>query len=85
MAVLTGVGVTVLMTSELEDRYTDLRFRPYGNAFLADAIVMQRYVEINSQIRRAMIKVRARSQQGHPAVRHRVGPVRDRGLPYKSV
>lgn len=61
VAVLTGMGVTVVMTSELEDRYMDLRFSSYGNAFLADAIVMQRYVEIQGQFRRVMsvVKVRA--------------------------
>ena len=34
------------MTSELEDRYTDLRFSPYGTAFLTDAIIVQRYIEV---------------------------------------
>jgi circadian clock protein KaiC len=60
VAVLTGMGVTVLMTAELEDRYTVLRFSSYGNAFLADAIVMQRYVEMAGQFRRviSVIKVR---------------------------
>ena len=61
VAVLTGMGVTVVMTAELEDRYTDLRFSAYGNAFLADAIVMQRYLELNGQFRKiiAVVKVRA--------------------------
>jgi circadian clock protein KaiC len=58
---LARTGVTVLMTSELEDRYTDLRFSPYGTAFLTDAIIVQRYVEIDSRLRRvlAVVKVRA--------------------------
>jgi circadian clock protein KaiC len=58
---LAGTGVTVLMTSELEDRYTDLRFSPYGTAFLTDAIIVQRYVEIDSCLQRllAVVKVRA--------------------------
>jgi len=61
VAVLTGMGVTVLMTAELEDQYTVLRFSSYGNAFLADAIVMQRYVEITGQLKRviSVVKVRA--------------------------
>lgn len=61
VAVLTGMGVTVWMTAELEDRYTDLRFSSYGNAFLADAILMQRYVELGGQIKRvvSVVKVRA--------------------------
>ena len=58
---LSVAGVTVLMTSELEDRYTDLRFSPYGTAFLTDAIIVQRYIEIESRLRRvtAVVKVRA--------------------------
>ncbi|MBY0237415.1 MAG: protein kinase, partial [Burkholderiaceae bacterium] len=39
---MAAAGVTILMTSELEDRYTDLRFSPYGTAFLTDAIIVQR-------------------------------------------
>lgn len=60
-AVLTSLGVTVLMTAELEDRYTDLRFSSYGSAFLTDALVMLRYVEIGGQFRRVLsvVKVRA--------------------------
>ena len=41
---LASTGATVLMTSELEDRYSDLRFSPYGTAFLTDAIIVQRYI-----------------------------------------
>lgn len=60
-AVLTNMGVTVLMTAELEDRYTDLRFSSYSNAFLTDAILVMRYVEIAGQFKRVMsvVKVRA--------------------------
>jgi circadian clock protein KaiC len=60
ISVLTALGVTVLMTAELEDRYTDLRFSSYGNAFLADAIILQRYVELGGQFKRvvSVIKVR---------------------------
>lgn len=61
VAVLAGTGATVLMTSELEDRYDDLRFSPYGTAFLTDAIIVQRYIEVDSRLRRmlAVVKVRA--------------------------
>ena len=61
---LASEGVTVLMTSELEDRYTDLRFSPYGTAFLTDAIIVQRYVEIASRLRRIMAVVKVRAS-GH--------------------
>ena len=61
VAALAGTGTTVLMTSELEDRYTELRFSPYGTAFLTDAIIVQRYTEVDSRLRRviAVAKVRA--------------------------
>jgi circadian clock protein KaiC len=61
VTVLTARGLTVLMTTELEDRYTDLRFSPYGAAFLTDAIIVQRYVELSGELRRviAVVKVRA--------------------------
>jgi circadian clock protein KaiC len=63
IAELTGMGMTVLMTSELEDRYTDLRFSPFGNAFLPDAIVVQRYIEIEGQFKRALSVVKVRGSQ----------------------
>lgn len=61
VAALTSTGATVLMTSELEDRYNELRFSPYGTAFLTDAIVVQRYIEVDSRLQRmmAVVKVRA--------------------------
>lgn len=61
VAALASTGVTVLMTSELEDRYTDLRFSPYGTAFLTDAIIVQRYIEVDSRLQRMMAVVKVRS------------------------
>jgi circadian clock protein KaiC len=64
LAALTNTGVTVLMTSELEDRYYELGFSPYGTAFLTDSIIMQRYVEIDSRLERVMAVVKMRAS-GH--------------------
>ncbi len=60
VAVLTGMGITMIMTAELEDSYADLRFSPHGTAFLTDAIIMQRYIELKGQLQRviAVVKVR---------------------------
>jgi circadian clock protein KaiC len=60
---LSHVGVTVLMTSELEDRYTDLRFSPYGTAFLTDAIIVQRYIEVEGRLRRVMAVAKVRASE----------------------
>ena len=61
IAELTGMGISILMIAELEDRYSDLRFSPHGSAFLADAIILQRYIQVEGQFKRAIsvIKVRA--------------------------
>ncbi|MDP2341054.1 MAG: ATPase domain-containing protein [Deltaproteobacteria bacterium] len=63
MGALTGLGVTVMATVELADSFTDLRFSPHGIAFLTDAIIIQRYVEIDGQLRRALSVVKVRSSQ----------------------
>jgi circadian clock protein KaiC len=61
VSALTDTGVTVLMTSELEDRYNELRFSPYGTAFLTDAIIVQRYIEVEGRLRRVMAVVKIRA------------------------
>ena len=61
VSALASTGVSVLMTSELEDRYTDLRFSPYGAAFLTDAIIVQRYIEVDSRVLRVMAVVKVRA------------------------
>jgi circadian clock protein KaiC len=61
VTVLTGMGITMVMTAEVEDSYTDLRFSPHGTAFLTDAIIMQRYIAFKGQLRRIMSVVKVRS------------------------
>ena len=60
---LANAQVTVVMTCELEDRYSDLRFSPYGTAFLTDAIIVQRYIEVESRLRRLMAVVKVRASE----------------------
>jgi circadian clock protein KaiC len=69
IAELTSMGVTILMTSELEDRYTDLRFSPFGSAFLADAIIVQRYIEIESQFKRVFSVIKVRGSEHSKDIR----------------
>ncbi len=63
VGVLTGLGVTVMMTLEIEDAYTNLRLGPRENAFLTDAIILQRYVEIDGQLKRLMAVVKVRASE----------------------
>ena len=69
IAQLTGMGITIVMIAELEDRYTDLRFSPYGGAFLADAIIVQRYIEIVGQFKRAFSVVKVRGSEHSKDIR----------------
>ena len=69
VSVLASTGATVLMTSELEDRYDDLRFSPYGTAFLTDAIIVQRYIEIDSRLQRVLAVVKVRASNHSDALR----------------
>jgi circadian clock protein KaiC len=50
----------MMLTAEVEDSYTDLRFSPHGTAFLTDAIIMQRYIAFEGRLQRiiGVIKVR---------------------------
>jgi circadian clock protein KaiC len=78
IAELTNMGVTILMTSELEDRYTDLRFSPFGSAFLADAIIVQRYVEIAGQFKRIFSVVKVRGSEHSKDIR--LFEITDKGI-----
>ncbi len=57
---LTGAGVTVFTTVETVSSFTDLRFSPHAISFLSDDIILQRYVEIEGQLRRIILVVKMR-------------------------
>ena len=57
---LTGVGVTVLLTVEVSESLNELRLSPDVISFLTDDIILQRYVEIDSQLKRMMTVVKMR-------------------------
>lgn len=58
---LTGTGVTVLMTMEIVQNSIELRFSPYVISFLADDILLLRYVEIAGQLRKNLAVVKMRN------------------------
>ena len=57
---LTGAGVTILSTVEIEDSFTSLQFSHYAISFLTDDIIRLRYVEIDGQLRKVMVVVKMR-------------------------
>ena len=62
-AMLTAMGITLVMTVEVADSYIDLRFSPHGTAFLTDGILLQRYVELEGQLKRVLAIVKLRGRQ----------------------
>jgi circadian clock protein KaiC len=57
---LVGLGVTVVMTAELVESYTELRLSPHGISFLTDGIILQRYTEIEGALRKVICVVKMR-------------------------
>jgi circadian clock protein KaiC len=60
IAALTGAGVTILSTVEVEDNFTSLQFSHYAISFLTDDIIRLRYVEIDGQLRKMMVVIKMR-------------------------
>jgi circadian clock protein KaiC len=57
---LTGAGVTILSTVEIEDSFTSFEFSHYTISFLTDDIIRLRYVEIDAQLRKVLVVVKTR-------------------------
>jgi circadian clock protein KaiC len=60
---LTGSGVTVFMTVEVAESFTDLRFSTDLISFLTDDVIFQRYVEIEGRIRKVMTVIKMRGSE----------------------
>src|SRR5215204_711448 len=69
LGAMTGVGITVLMTVELTENYNELRFTPHIVSFLTHDIVLQRYVEMEGQLRRMMTVVKTRGRKHSSDIR----------------
>jgi circadian clock protein KaiC len=66
---LTRLGITILMTAELTDSYTELRLSPHEISFLADGIILQRYIELGGQLQRMMFVAKMRGLDHSKAMR----------------
>jgi circadian clock protein KaiC len=57
---LTGIGITILSTLEMEENFNKFPFSSYLISFLTDDIIRMRYVEIEGQLRKIMMVVKMR-------------------------
>ena len=75
---LTGAGITILSTVEVEDTFTALPFSQYVISFLTDDIIRMRYVEIDGQIRKVLVVIKMRGSNHSKDIREYV--ITDKGL-----
>ena len=57
---LTATGVTVFMTAELSEAFSEARFTSENVSFITDEIIVQRYVEMEGELRRVMAVIKMR-------------------------
>ena len=69
IASLTGTGVTVLSTVELDESFTEFRFSHYMVSFLADDIIRLRYLELDGVLHRILTVVKMRDSQHSKDIR----------------
>src|SRR6185369_4045421 len=55
--------VTMLMTVENTEAFADLRFSPHAISFLTDDLIIQRFVEIDGQLRRVIAVAKMRGSR----------------------
>ena len=78
IAALTGAGVTILSTVEVEDKFTEMSLSHYTISFLTDDIIRLRYVEIDGQLRKMMIVIKMRGGNHSKDIREYV--ITDKGV-----
>jgi circadian clock protein KaiC len=57
---LTGIGVTILSTVEVDESFTEFPFSTYSISFLTDDIIRLRYVSIEGQLRKIPVIIKMR-------------------------
>ncbi len=78
IAALTGAGVTIFTTVEIEDTFTAMQFSHYTISFLTDDIIRLRYVEIDGQLRKVMVVIKMRGGNHSKDIREYV--ITDEGV-----
>jgi circadian clock protein KaiC len=72
---LTATGVTVFMTAEVSEAFREARFTSENVSFITDEIIVQRYVEIEGELRRVMAVIKMRgSDHSHEFRLYEVTP-----------
>jgi circadian clock protein KaiC len=72
---LTATGVTVFMTAEVVEGFSDVRFTAERVSFITDEIIIQRYIEMEGELRRVMAVIKMRgSDHSHELRSYEITP-----------
>jgi circadian clock protein KaiC len=72
---LTATGVTVFMTAEVVEGFSDVRFTAERVSFITDEIIIQRYIELEGELRRVMAVIKMRgSDHSHELRTYEITP-----------
>lgn len=66
---LTATGITMVMTSEVVEHTTDMQFTRDKVSFVTDDIIMQRYVEIDGELKKVLAVVKMRGSSHSSSLR----------------
>ena len=78
LGALTGTGITVLMTIEIAESYSELRFSPHAVSFMSHDIILLRYVELEGELKTLLTVVKTRGRAHRRELR--TYEITDRGL-----
>ena len=72
---LTATGVTVFMTAEVVEGFSDVRFTAERVSFITDEIIIQRYIEMKGELQRVMAVIKMRgSDHSHELRTYEITP-----------
>jgi circadian clock protein KaiC len=69
VSALTDLGVTLVMTVHVVQSFTELSLSPHLTEFMTDVLVLQRYVEIDGKLEKAVAVVKMRDSSHDTSIR----------------
>ncbi len=69
VSALTGLGVTVVMTIDIAQSFTEFSLSPHVTEFLADVLVLLRYVELEGKLEKVLAVVKMHTSRHDASIR----------------
>jgi circadian clock protein KaiC len=69
VSALTGLGVTVVMTVDIVQSFTEFTLSPHITEFLADVLILLRYVELEGKLEKVLAVVKMHTSRHDTSIR----------------